>query len=141
MKKLFTVLGTLVAITIGAIILVILWYRFTTIYKRKQKQKKLFEQQKHFNSPSSNNLHSMAPRYASTDMISSLPTGQFTSNKNQSQALMAPASPLITVYKNIDASVNDSIQSYIDDENQPQQSQQENITTDETTDIEANTQC
>jgi hypothetical protein len=74
-------------------------------------------------------------------MLSSLPNTQLTSNKSQSQALIAPASPIITVYKNVDALANDSIQSYMDDESHQQQSQQENITNEETTDTEANTQC
>jgi hypothetical protein len=142
-KKLFAVLGTLVAITIGAIILVILWYRLKTIFKQKKK-KKIIEEQKHFNSPLNknkniNNNHSTAPRYASSDMLSSIDSIQLTGNKSQSQALVAPPSPPTIVYKNVDALANDSIQSYIDDENQ--QSQQENLTNDRTTEIQAITQC
>ena len=141
-KKLFTVLGTLIAITIAAIIFVILWYRLKAIFKRRQKQKKLLEQQKHFNSPSNNNLHSTAPRYASSDMLSSLPSAQLPGNKSQSQALIAPASPTATVYKNVDAHTNDSIQNYIDDESlrhQPSSSIQDDD--QKTIEIEANTQC
>lgn len=142
-KKLFTVLGTLIAITIAAIIFVILWYRLKAIFKRRQKQKKLLEQQKHFNSPSNNNLHSTAPRYASSDMLSSLPSAQLSGNKSQSQALIAAsASPTATVYKNVDALTNDSIQNYIDDEslrNQPSSSLPDDD--QRTIDIEANTQC
>lgn len=138
-KKLFTVLGTLVAITVVAIILVILWYRLKTIFKRRQKQKKMLDQQKHFSSPSPNNLHSTAPRYASSDMLSSLPSAQLTGSKSQSQALIAPASPPATVYQNADALANDSIQSYIDDESLHQQTR--SLPEDDRIEIEANTQC
>lgn len=140
-KKLFTVLGTLVAITVAAIIFVILWYRLKAMFKRRQKQKKLLEQQKHFTSPSTNNLHSTVPRYASSDMLSSLPSAQLTGNKSQSQALIAPASPTATVYKNVDALANDSIQNYIDDESLQQRPSLPTQDDNHTIDIEANTQC
>jgi cytoskeletal protein RodZ len=152
-KKLFTVLGTLVAITVGAIILVILWYRLKTIFKRKQKKKKIIDQQKHLSSPSNNNIstinnHSTAPRYASSDMLSSIHNTQLAGSKSQSQALIASATPPPTVYKNADALANDSIHSFIDDEHQqqqqePQEPQQENLTNenDKTAEIQAVTQC
>jgi cytoskeletal protein RodZ len=136
-KKLFTVLGTLAAITIGAVCLVILWYRVKAIFNRQQKQKKIVEQQRQVNSPSNNN-HSTAPRYASSDLSEgSIHSAQLIGNRNQSQALITSVSPPITVYKNVEALANDSIQSYMDDENQ----QQQNLPNYRTTEIQANTQC
>lgn len=167
-KKLFTVLGTLLAITIGAIILVILWYRLKAMFKRKQKKKKIIEQQKYLNSPltknpnittttnnDNNNInsHSTEPRYASSDMLSSIPSTQLINNNSQSQALIAPATPPTTVYKNVDALANESIHSFIDEESQQQQQQQQQeqqlqlqpeeeiLPTDRTTDIQAITEC
>jgi hypothetical protein len=135
-KKLFTVLGTLAAITIGAIILVILWYRLKAMFKRQEKKKKIVEQQRQLNSPSNNN-HSTAPRYASSDMLGSIHSTQLTGNKSQSQALIAPASSSpSTIYKNVDALANDPIQNFIDEENR-----QQNITDEKPIDIQATTQC
>ncbi len=137
-RKLFIVLGTLIAITIGAIVLVILWYRFKAVFKQRKKKKKIIEQQKHLNSPTNNHHHSTAPRYASSEMLSSIHSTQLIGNKSQSQALIAPTSPPATVYKNVDALVNDPIQNFIDDENQ---SSPQNLTNDRTTEIQAITQC
>ncbi|CAF0905425.1 unnamed protein product [Rotaria sp. Silwood1] len=141
-KKLFTVLGTLIAITLGAIILVICWYRLKTIYTRKEKRKKTIEQQRNFNLPPKNNNNALltAPRYASSDMLSSVYSTQLAGNTSQSQTLIAPASPPSIVYKNVDAITNDAIQNYIDEENQQQQ-QPKNVTNDNTTEIQATTQC
>ena len=143
MKKLFIVLATLTAITIAAIILVILWYRLKTIFKRNQKRKKLLEQQRRLNlSTPSNNTNpqrSVTPRYASSDMLSSMQNIQYPSNKSQSQALIAPPVVSATVFKNIDALTNDSIQSYpVDDETSIQTA---NVNEQKTTDIEATTSC
>ena len=90
------------------------------------------------NSPSNNQHHSTAPRYASSEMLSSIHSTQLIGNKSQSQALIAPTSPSATIYKNVDATVNDPIQNFIDEENQlrPQ-----NLTNDKTTEIQAITQC
>ena len=112
------------------------------VFKQKEKQKKMIEQQKHAHSSSHNTTtnHSTAPRYASSDMISSIHSAPLTGRKSQSQALIGPASSPGTVYKNVDAIATDSIQSYIDDESQ-QQPQQENLTNDRTTEIQAFTQC
>lgn len=147
-KKLFTVLGTLVAITIGAIILVILWYRVKAMFKRKQKKKKIIEQQKNFSIPSNtnttinnNNSHSTGPRYASSEVLSSIPSTQLIGNNSQSQALIESETPPPTVYKNADALANDSIHSYIDEENQQQQPQQETLTNNTAEDIQAITEC
>ncbi|CAF3379517.1 unnamed protein product [Rotaria sp. Silwood2] len=156
-KKLFTVLGTLITITVGAIILVICWYRLKTIYKRKQKRKNHVEQQRNLNLPSKNNNNNnnnsqvTAPRYASSDMLSSVYSTQLAGNTSQSQSLIAQASPPSIVYKNIDAITDESIQNYIDDENQQQQQQRQqqqqeqeqpqDLTNDNMTEIQATTQC
>ncbi|CAF4337207.1 unnamed protein product, partial [Adineta steineri] len=113
-------------------------------YKRKQKKKKIIEQQRNFNSPSTNFNQSTAPRYASSEMLSSTPSTQFIGNKSQSQALIAPtAAASAVVYKNIEATTtNESIQNLNDIENQQQQETQSQILTDDrTTEIEATTQC
>lgn len=140
-RKLLTVLGTLVGITIAAIVLVILWYRLKAVYKRRQKKKKIVEQQKQFSSPAnSHHHHSTAPRYASSDMLSSIHSGQFIGNKGQSQALIASSTPSATVYKNVDAAAtaaaagNESVQSLAGEDNQRQQASS-------TTEIEATTEC
>jgi hypothetical protein len=82
-------------------------------------------------------------------MLSTIYNTQLNGNKSQSQVLIEPAVPPTTVYKNADALANESIHSYIDDENQQQQQQQqqeqqpqqENLINDRTTEIEATTQC
>ncbi|UJR26939.1 hypothetical protein I4U23_008247 [Adineta vaga] len=150
-KKLFTVLGTLVAITVAAIILVILWYRLKAIFKRRQKKKKIIEQQKHFNSPSDHHHQQQvtAPRYASSEMLSSIHSGQFNGNKSQSQALITPSSPSAIVYKNIDAMIGNEPSQNLndDDENQSHQQEQEqqiepqNVIENKMTDIQATTEC
>jgi hypothetical protein len=133
------VLGTLIAITIAAIVLVILWYRVKAYYKRKQKKKKIIEQQKPFSSPSNNHHHSTAPRYASSDMLGSIHSGQFIGKQSHSQALIAPSTPTAVVYKNIDATAsNEPVQIFAEEEYQPQSSSQIN---DQTTEIEATTEC
>lgn len=145
MKKLFTVLGTLLAITVAAIILVILWYRMKTVFKRRQKQKKMLEQQARLTlSPSNNNNNqsiSTAPRYASADMLSSsVQSVPLTVHKSQSQALIASAMPTPTVYKNIDAIADDSIQN-LTTTDEANASQQTNLNDPRTTEIEAITPC
>ncbi|CAF3868498.1 unnamed protein product [Rotaria magnacalcarata] len=142
-KKLFTVLGTLIAITVAAVILVIIWYRLKRLYIQKQKRKKV-EQKRGLNLISSNTItnhpQTTAPRYASSDMLSSLYSGQSMGNKNQSQTLIARASPPSTIYKNVDALNNDSIQS-IDHEESQQQLQSQNLTNGKTIEIEDTTEC
>jgi hypothetical protein len=133
-------------ITIGAIALVVLWYRMKTVFKRRKKNKNFVEQQRQLSSPSTNNNnnnHSTAPRYASSDMLGSIHSTQLISNKSQSQALIAPASPPTTVYKNVEALANnDPIQTYPDQENQQQQQEQQpNLTNDTTTELQAVTEC
>ena len=145
MKKLFTVLGILVAITVGAIILVILWYRLKTVFKRREKQKKMLEQQARLNSSPSNNNNnqhlSTTPRYASADMLSSaLQNTQFTGNKSQSQALIASAMSMPTVYKNIDAIANDSLPN-ITTTDEANALQQANLTDPRTVETDAITPC
>ena len=145
MKKLFTVLGTLLAITLAAIILVILWYRMKTVFKGRQKQKKMLEQQARLTlSPSNNNNNqhlSTAPRYASADMLSSaVQSAPLTGNKSQSQALIASAMPTPTVYKNIDAIADDSIQN-LTTTDEANASHQTNLNDPRTTEIEAITPC
>jgi hypothetical protein len=133
MKKLFTVLGTLVAITIGAIILVFFWYRFKAMLRRRKKKKKFIENQRHFNSPALNSHHSSAPRYASVDMLGSIHSAYLFDNKNQCEALIE--SPQ-AIYKNIEAIENNRIENFIDDE-----SLQQDLSEDKTTKIPAITQC
>ncbi|CAF3525468.1 unnamed protein product [Rotaria socialis] len=143
-KKLFTVLGTLIAITVAPVILVILWYRLKRLYIQKQKRKKVIEQKRGLNSISSNNMthypQTTAPRYASSDMLSSMYSGQSIGNKNPSQTLISPASPPSTIYKNVDALNNDSIQSIDHEENQLQR-QSQNLTNDKTSEIQETTEC
>jgi hypothetical protein len=104
MKKLFTVLATLAAITIGAIIIVFFWYRFKTMLKRRKKKKNFIELQRHFNSPITNNHPSTAPRYASSEILGSLHSGHLSGGKTQSEALIeSPMSKPLTIYKNIEA--------------------------------------
>ena len=142
-------LGTLLAITVAAIVLVILWYRLKAVFKRRQKKKKIVEQQKHFNSPTNHHHQVTAPRYASSEMLSSIHSGQLIGNKSQSQALITPSSPSAIVYKNIDATIgNEPGQNLIDDENQSRQQQQEQEQPDSptminntTTDMQATTEC
>jgi FtsZ-interacting cell division protein ZipA len=145
MKKLFTVLGTLMAITIAAIVLVILWYRLKAVFKRRQKQKKMLEQQARLTLSTSNNNNNQNPstalRYASADMLSSaVQSTPLTGNKSQSQALIASAMPTPTIYKNIDAIADDSIQN-LTTTNEANTSQQTNLTGPRTTEIEAITPC
>ncbi|CAF4051179.1 unnamed protein product, partial [Rotaria sordida] len=138
-KKLFIVLGTLIAITAGAVIFVICWYRLKAIYTRKEKRKKNLEQPKNFNLSSQNNNSQLtAPRYASSDLLSGVYSTPLAGNATQSQSLIAPASPPSIVYKNVDALTDDSIHNYIDDENQQQP---QNSTNDKMTEIQATTQC
>jgi Flp pilus assembly protein TadB len=139
---LFLVLGTLIAITVAAIILVILWYRLKTIFKRQQKRKKILEQQRRLNLSSSNNNNlqpSTTQRYASSDMLTSVPSVQLAGNQGQSQALIASTTPSTLVYKNVDALANDSIQilKATDDTS----SQQVKLNDQRTTDIQATTPC
>ena len=142
MKKLFTVLGTLAGITLLAVLLVILWYRLKATYKRRKKQKKILEQQRHFSSsraqPSTS--HSITvPRYASSDMISSLPgSSQAITTKSQSQVLIEPKPLVSTVYKNDDALTSNPTEILFDrdDENNHQGS----IKEEQATDIQATTQ-
>ncbi len=105
MKKLFTVLGTLVAITIGAIILVFFWYRFKTMLKRRKKKKSFVEQQRHFNSPSINNHNLTVPCYTSSDMLGSIPGAYLSTIKSQSEALIEPSTS--NIYKNMEKIDND----------------------------------
>jgi hypothetical protein len=133
MKKLFTVLGTLVAITIGAIILVFFWYHFKTILRRRKKKKKFIQHQRHFNSPVLNSPHSSAPRYASVDMLGSIHSAYLFDNKNQSEALIQSPQP---IYKNIEAIENNRIENFIDDE-----SLQQDLSEDKAAKIPAMTQC
>ena len=71
-------------------------------------------------------------------MLGSIHSAQLSGNRSQSQALIVPASPPITVYKNVDALANDPIQNYIDEENQQQQ---QNLTDDKTKEFHAVTEC
>jgi hypothetical protein len=131
-KKLFTVLGTLVAITIGAIILVFFWYRFKAMHKRRQKKKQIVEQQRQFNSPGdNNNYQSTSPRYASSDMSSSVHSAQLPASQSQSQALIElPISQLSNIYKDIEAiDKEDPIENFIDDESLQQDSPEMQATT------------
>lgn len=140
-KKLFTVLGTLIAITVVAIILVILWYRFKGIYKQKQKQKKANEQKRNFSTTLSNNPQTSVPRYASSEMLDSIHSTQSTGgNKTQSQVLIAPASTPSIVYKNVDAVNGESIQD-LDNSEIQQQSPPSASTNDKTIEIQETTEC
>jgi hypothetical protein len=129
MKKLFTVLGTLSAITIGAIILVFFWYRFKAMLKRRKKKKNFVEQQRHSNSPSINNHNLVAPRYTSSDMLSSSQSAYLSTSKSQSEALIEPSTSII--YKNIENINNDSTENFIDQDS----------TEKKPTEIQAVTQC
>jgi hypothetical protein len=118
MKKLFTVLATLAAITIGAIILVFFYYRFKTMLKRKRKKKNFVELQRQLSSPATNNYRSTVPRYASSDMLSSIHSGHIFGGKIQSEALIeSSSSQPLTIYKNIDAVDKDPIENLIEKEN------------------------
>ena len=136
-------LGTLIGITILAIVLVILWYRLKAIFKRQQKKKKILEQQRHLNSPFNQNHNSSTPRYASSDILGSIHSTQLPGNKSQSQALIAAAatattvtaaSPSSTLYQNVDVLTNESIQNGVDDDEenptgQHRDGEQETLTT------------
>jgi len=73
-------------------------------------------------------------------MLSTMQNPQFQSNKSQSQALITAPIVSATVFKNIDALTNDSIQSYsVDDDNSIQTA---NINNEQrTTEIQATTPC
>lgn len=99
-RKLFKVLGILMAITIVAIILVILWYRAKSVLQRQQQRKKLLEQQRRLNvtsnvaaghnhpSSSVNQIRSTATCYASSEMLTTLPTVPLNESRSQSLALV-----------------------------------------------------
>lgn len=113
-----------------------------TIYKRRKKQKKILEQQKHFSSSRTQptNRTTTVPRYASSDMISTLPSSsQAMEGKSQSQILVEPNLPVATVYKNTDAIVNEPIEDFIDDDNR-QPLSDENLSNQQTADIQETTQ-
>ncbi|CAF1422581.1 unnamed protein product, partial [Adineta steineri] len=117
-RKLFTVLATLLAITIGAILLVFFWYRFKAMLKRRRKKKKYIERQRHFSSSSSHTRRPSVPRYASVDMFDSIQnTYLLGSNKSQFEALIEPL-PMSSslIYKNIDTFGNELIEDFIDDD-------------------------
>ena len=104
-RKLFIVLATLISITIFAIVLVFAWYRTKTIIKRRKKKQSFVEQERHFNSPAFNNHQSITFRYASSDMSGSLYSGQISTTKSQSEALIEP--PTSITYKKLETIDND----------------------------------
>jgi hypothetical protein len=141
MKKLFTVLGTLIAITIGAIIFLLFWYRLKTILKRRKKKKSFVEQQQHFNSPAINN-HLTTPRYASSDISGSIYSEHLSMSKSQSEALIEP--PVLQTSpscKNIETIENNYVENFIDDESLKQDSTEKTTTTTTTTEMQEVTQC
>ncbi|CAF1194058.1 unnamed protein product [Rotaria sordida] len=140
-KKLFTVLGTLIAITIGAIVFVYFWYRFKGILRQKKKKKTfLVQQQGHFNSPILNHHHhhlSIAIHYASSDILGSINNVHLSRSKSHSQTLIEP--PILqslSMYKNTESIDNDQIVNFIDDESIQQYSGDVSIA-----DMQAISQC
>ena len=115
MKKLFTVLATLVAITICAIMVVFLWYRCKRVIKQRKKKQSFVEQQRHFNSPAFKNHPSTTLRYASSEISGSIYSAQLSTTKSQSEALIEPPAP--TIYKNFETNENDPIENFIEDTN------------------------
>lgn len=114
MKKLFTVLGTLLAITIGAIILVFFWYRFKSMLKRRKKKKSFVEHQRHFNSPAiHNHSHPIAPCYASSDMSGSVHSGRLSISKSQSEALIEPS--ISNIYQNFEKITSEPMKSLLNE--------------------------
>jgi len=65
-RKLFTVLTTLIGITICAICLVFFWYRMKSIVKRRRKKQTFVDQQQHFNSPAFQ--HALVSKYIGSDL-------------------------------------------------------------------------
>jgi hypothetical protein len=110
-RKLFTVLATLIAITICAIILVFLWYRCKRIIKRRKKTQSFVEQQRHFNSPAFKNHPSATLRYASSEISGSIYSAQLSTTKSQSEALIEPSPP---ISKNMETNDSDPVQDFID---------------------------
>ena len=136
-QKLFTILSILIIITIVAVIIVILWYRLDAMYKRKKQNQRTVEKEKNSDLLSNNrhHHHSTASHYASTDVLGNIQSAQLTRHKSQSEECMAPASSPPAVHKDIDASINDTVQSYIDEESQSQ-----HVTNNQTTEINKTTQ-
>ncbi|CAF1344108.1 unnamed protein product [Adineta ricciae] len=103
-KKLFTVLATLVAITLGAIILVFFWYRFKSMLKQRRKKRKFLQHQRHFNTPVTRSPLSPLPRYASVDVLGSTQSEHLlANNQSQFEALSS------MIYNNIDSIDKDPI--------------------------------
>ncbi|CAF3594771.1 unnamed protein product [Rotaria sp. Silwood1] len=137
-KKLFTVLGTLIAITISAIVLVFFWYRFKAILKQKKKKKSFIEQQqRHFNSPVLNHHHSIATHYASSDTLGSIHSAPVSGSKSRSETLIEPPTlHSLSIYKNTEAIDNEHIKTFIDDESTQQYSSDNSLA-----EIQAISQC
>ncbi|CAF3718479.1 unnamed protein product [Rotaria socialis] len=137
LKKLFTVLSTLLAITVGAIAGVFFWYRFKAIIKQRRKKKNLIEQQRHFNSPVLNNHNSGAGQYASSDTLGSIHSARLSGSKSHSETYVEPATlQASSLYKNIEAIDSDPVENFIDDESLHQDSTDNSLT-----EIPAVTQC
>ncbi|CAF4135656.1 unnamed protein product [Rotaria magnacalcarata] len=137
LKKLFTVLSTLLAITIGAIAAVLFWYRFKAIIKQRRKKKNLIEQQRHFNSPVLNNHNSGEGQYASSDTLASIHSAHLSGSKSRSETYVEPTTlRTSSLYKNIEGIDSDPVENFIDDE-----SLQQDSTDNSLTEIPAVTQC
>lgn len=123
-KKLFIVLGTLLAITTSAIAFVFFWYRFKAIVKQTKKKKSLIEQQQqHFNSPVLDKHSSTGIQYASSDTLDSVPSARLSGSKSHSETYVEPATlQTISLYKNIEPIDSEPIENFIDDESLNQDS-------------------
>ena len=113
-KKLFTVLATLVAITLGAIILVFFWYRFKSMLKQRRKKRKFLNHQRHFNTPVTRSPLPPLPRYASVDVLGSTQSEHLLAN-DQSQ-FQAPSS---MIYNNIDSIDKDPVDNEFNEDETP----------------------